>query len=451
MIPPEGRPILTAAEMRMAEEAQGDCAGLMNRAGNAIAAAVRRLAGPNEVLIACGPGNNGGDGYVAASILRAAGISVRVVASADPTTHLARRARAGWTGEVEPLATARPAPVLIDALFGTGLSRPLAAGDAAALHRLATAANLVIAVDLPSGVATDDGRVFSPPPQATVTLALGAMKPSHLLQPAARFMGTVRLVDIGLTPTSRCHVLARPDLPEPNPDSQKFTRGMVAVIGGAMAGAGEAASVAAMRSGAGYVIHLGDGQGSPHALVRKPWSATALDDKRIGAVVVGPGLGRDETARAKLDAAIASARPLVIDGDALHLLDLDRLAARPTPAILTPHAGEFKALFGDGGTGKIDRTRAAAARADAVVMFKGADTVIAVPDGRAIIAGDASDWLSTAGTGDVLAGTTGAMLASGLAPLDAAAAAVWLNRAAARRCGRSFIADDLATALSRVR
>ncbi|SFP37922.1 NAD(P)H-hydrate dehydratase [Sphingomonas rubra] len=451
MIPPDGQPILTAAAMRAAEQAHGDLSALMDRAGRAVAQAVARLAGPSPVLILCGPGNNGGDGYVAAAALAAAGHAVRLAAVAPPTTDLARAAAARWTGRVETLANAQPAPVLVDALFGTGLSRLLGHAITAPWHRLAAAAQLHVAVDLPSGIASDDGAVLSTPPPAQVTLALAALKPAHLLQPAARYAGTVRLLDLGIAAPSSCHAIAAPTLPEPGPDSHKFTRGMVAVVGGAMAGAGELAALAAMRAGAGYVVHLGDGQGPPHALVRKPWSPAALDDPRIGAVVIGPGLGRDAAAHTRLDAALATDRPLVIDGDALHLLDLDRLADRQAAAILTPHAGEFAALFGKGQGSKIDRTLAAAARARAIVVHKGPDTVIAAPDGRAVVAGDADDWLSTAGSGDVLAGATGATLASGVAALDAAAAAVWLHGRAARRCGRSFIADDLAAALSRVR
>lgn len=451
MIRVDGQPILTAAEMRAAEEAHGDLAALMDRAGRAVAEAVARLAGASPILILCGPGNNGGDGYVAATVLATWGHCVRVAAGADPATHLARAARARWLGAVAPLSEAAPAPVLVDALFGTGLKRPLADDLMTAWQRLATAAHLHIAVDLPSGVVTDDGMVLSAPPRADVTLALGALKPAHLLQPAARYAGTVRLLDLGMAATSPVHAIARPTLPEPGPDSHKFSRGMVAVIGGAMPGAGELAALAAMRAGAGYVLHLGPGDGPPHALVRKPWSPEALADRRIGAVVIGPGLGRDDAARAKLDAALATDRPLVVDGDALHLLDLDRLADRGAPAILTPHTGEFAALFGEAAGSKIDRTQAAAARVRAIVVHKGPDTVVAAPDGRAIVAGDANDWLSTAGSGDVLAGATGAMLASGLAPLDAAAAAVWLHGQAARACGRSFIADDLAAALSAVR
>ncbi len=449
MTPIAGHPILTAAETRAAEAAHGDLAGLMDRAGRGVAAAVHRLAAQAEILLLCGPGNNGGDGYVAAAALVAAGHRVRVAAAADPATELCIAARQRWHGPVERLDAAQPAPVLVDALFGTGLSRALPAELAGHLHRLADAARLRIAVDLPSGASTDDGALSTIPPHFDVTLALGTVKPAHLLQPAAAYMGAVRLVDIGLSVAADAHVLAAPHLPEPGPASHKFNRGMVAVIAGRMGGAAELAAVAALRAGAGYVLHLGgrDPRGAPHAVVRRRWSPEALADERIGAVVIGPGLGRDEEARARLDAAAASGRPLVVDGDALHLLDRDRHAA----AILTPHAGEFAALFGDASGSRIDRARAAAARARAVVVLKGADTVIAAPDGRVIVGGPASAWLSTAGTGDVLAGATGAMLASGMPAFEAAAAAVWLHGQAARACGRSFIADDLAAALSRVR
>jgi hydroxyethylthiazole kinase-like uncharacterized protein yjeF len=445
----DGHPILTAAAMRAAEAACGDPAPLMERAGVAIATAVARLAGTSPILILCGPGNNGGDGYVAARLLATAGHDVRLAASAEPRTPLAIAARRGWIGAIEPLRTASPAPVLVDALFGTGLTRPLDDDTAAALRRLGGAARLRITIDLPSGVATDDGSVPSEPPRFDVTLALAAPKPAHLLQPAARYAGTVRVLDIGVPVDSDVHVLNLPALPEPDPDSHKYTRGMVAVIGGDMAGAAELASIAAMRAGAGYVLHLGEGQGPPHALVRRRWSPDALDEPRIGAVVVGPGLGRGDDARGRLTAAIAGGRPLVIDGDALRLLDV--AASRTAATILTPHGGEFAHLFGQASGSKIDLTRAAAARANAVVVHKGPDTVIAAPDGRVTVSAGASDWLSAAGTGDVLAGTTGAMLAAGLSPFEAAAAAVWLHRAAAARCGRSFIADDLAAALSRVR
>ncbi|KQN02577.1 carbohydrate kinase [Sphingomonas sp. Leaf230] len=491
MIGIEGQPVLTAAEMRAAEDAViatgVSVEMLMERAGTAIAGAVRRLAGANEVLILCGPGNNGGDGYVAARVLAEMGIAVRVAALSEPKTDAAKSARAGWLGPVETLAAAKPAPILVDALFGTGLTRPLDASttptlnrspaDAGAqskplgtplklswapasagersvvecLHSLANAAQLSIAIDLPSGLATDSGRALSTPPVFDLTLALGAIKPAHLLQPAARYCGQIHLLDIGVPTVSQAEVLKTPSLPTPGPDSHKYTRGMVAIIAGTMSGASDLAALAAMRAGAGYVTLLGDSEGPPHALVRMPFSDYALANERIGALVIGPGLGRDDAAKARLEAALTSGHPLIIDGDALRLLDPDRIKALDVPVILTPHSGEFDVLFGKSNADKITRAREAATRANAIVVFKGADTVIAAPDGRVRIAPGASDWLSTAGTGDVLAGAIGAMLAARLDPLDAACAGVWLHGDAARRLGAAFIADDLAEALRSAR
>jgi len=317
------------------------------------------------------------------------------------------------------------------------------------LHTLANAAQLTIAIDLPTGLATDSGQALSTPPVFDLTLALGALKPAHLLQPAARYCGQIRLLDIGVPATSQAEVLTAPILPTPGPDSHKYTRGMVAIIAGTMSGAADLAALAAMRAGAGYVTLLGDSQGPPHALVRTPFSTHALANDRIGALVIGPGLGRDDNMRALVERALACDRPLVIDGDALHLVAPEQLRARGGRMILTPHAGEFDALFGEGQGSKLDRARAAARASGAIVVFKGADTVIAAPDGRARLATTANNWLSTAGSGDVLAGAIATCLATGIDPLDAAAAGVWLHGEAARRCGIAFIADDLARALIR--
>jgi hydroxyethylthiazole kinase-like uncharacterized protein yjeF len=453
MIGIEGHPVVTAAEMLAAEQRTAPTPdaiyALMARAGAGVAVATLRLAAGAETLILCGPGNNGGDGYVAATALAGIGHPVRVAAAGEPRTDSARRARAAWTGPVEPLGGAAAAPILVDALFGTGLARPLDAAITGPLHKLAKAARFRIAIDLPSGVASDDGAVPSTPPRFDITLALGALKPAHLLQPAARYMGELRVIDIDLPVTSRVTALARPTLPEPGPDAHKFTRGLVAVVAGAMPGAGALAAQAAAYAGAGYVLLLGGAAAGPHAIVRRAWSADALDDSRIGAVVIGPGLGRDETASARFAVAYASDYPLVIDGDALRLLDPDR--TRTAPTIFTPHSGEFDYLFGAGQGGKIVRAQAAARRSGAVVVFKGADTVIAAPDGRTAIGASRSHWLSTAGTGDVLAGSCGATLASGLDPFGAACASVWLHGEAARRLGPAFLADDLARALPAAR
>lgn len=456
MIRLDGQPILSAAQMRAAEVpaiAAASVETLMQVAGRAIAEAVHRLAGANEVLVLCGPGNNGGDGYVAATALRDAGMTVRVAATGAPTTPAAIAAHAGWNGPVETLANAEPASVLVDALFGIGLSRALDESITTPWRCLAAASRLHIAVDLPSGLATDDGSVFTQPPRVDVTLALAAPKPGHVLQPAARFCGSARVIDIGVAVTSSAHVIAPPSLPAPGPDSHKFSRGMVAVVAGAMPGASLLASIAAMHAGAGYVALLGgEGQG-PHALVHRSLDEAAWSDQRIGAMIVGPGLGRDDTAHVKLKQALATHHALIIDGDALHLLkaELSVLANRARPSILTPHAGEFAALFGESVGDKIDRARAAAVEANAVVVFKGADTVIAAPDGQVIVSPDASVWLSTAGTGDVLTGAIATALAAGLDPFAAASGGVWMHGEAARRLGPAFIADELAAALSTVR
>lgn len=452
MTPLAGKPVLTAAQMRAAETAAiargATVERLMARAGGDVAAVARRLAAGAPVLLLCGPGNNGGDGYVAATMLAAAGHPVRVAAWGDPATGAARAARLGWGGEVEAIADAAPAPVVVDALFGTGVSRALDPTLADALVRLVGAAHLSIAVDLPSGVATDGGAVFGTVPRFHLTLALGAAKPAHLLEPAAGRCGTVRVLDIGVETASNVAVIARPGLGAPQADDHKYSRGMVAVVGGAMPGAGRLAANAALRAGAGYVLLL-DGSGGADAVVCRPFGDASLEDRRIGAVVIGPGLGRDAAARRKLDRALASGRRLIIDGDALHLLDL--AALRGVDAILTPRAGEFAALFGAGAGSKLDRARDAAARSGATIVFKGADTVIAAPDGRARLGEAASSWLSSAGTGDVLAGAIAAMAAAGLDPLEAASAGVWLHGDAARRLGPAFIADDLAHALSAAR
>ncbi|SDA28691.1 NAD(P)H-hydrate dehydratase [Sphingomonas sp. NFR15] len=463
MIRPEGQPILTAAAMRAAEEraiaAGSSVTALMERAGAGVAEAVRRLAGGAPVLVLCGPGNNGGDGYVAARVLKARGAEVRVAALADPRTEAASAARAAWGGPVAPLAEAGDAPIVVDALFGTGLTRPLDDAVAGVLGRAVRAARFAVTVDLPSGVATDTGIELSPSPDFALTLALGALKPAHLLQPAAARCGAVRIVDLGFAPSSRDGVLAKPEIAAPTAADHKYSRGLVVVIGGEMPGAAPLAAEAAMHAGAGYALLFGDhAVSAPHALVRREWSADAfakaLEGKRADktAIVVGPGLGRGDTAAARLAAALASAYKLVIDGDALHLLDdaaFARIKARACPVVLTPHAGEFAALFGAFAGSKIDAARDAAVRSGAIVVFKGPDTVIAHPDGRTSVGFGASPWLSTAGTGDVLAGTIAAMLAANTpAPAEAG---VWMHGEAARRLGAAFIADDLAHELSAVR
>jgi ADP-dependent NAD(P)H-hydrate dehydratase / NAD(P)H-hydrate epimerase len=439
--------ILTAAEMRAAEElvigAGTSVATLMERAGAAVADTVWRYGGERPTLILCGPGNNGGDGYVAARLLQARGLDVRVAAIREPRAPAAIEARRGWTGPVEVLEDAIAAPVLVDALFGTGLARALEPSIAKPLARLASEAKFRIGVDLPSGVGTDDGAALGAV-QVDLTLALGALKPAHLLQPSASLCGAVRVADIGVEAESRCWSLAKAQLSAPAPNAHKYSRGMVAVVGGAMGGASMLSAKSAMRI-AGYVALVGARRTGPNALVHWRWEEVS-EDHRVGALLIGPGLGRSDKARAALDLALASDHPLVLDADALTLLaedGPDQLKARHRPVILTPHEGEFQRLFGTFSGSKIERARAAAAKSNAVVILKGADTVIAAPDGRTVVAPLASGWLASAGTGDVLAGITAGLLARVGDPFWAACDAVWLHSEAARLAGPGLIADDL--------
>jgi hydroxyethylthiazole kinase-like uncharacterized protein yjeF len=447
----ETRFILTAAETRAAEEklfaAGMTVDALMARAGAAVADAAWCFAGPVPALILCGPGNNGGDGYVVAERLRTRGANVRVAATGDPQTDAARAARAAWGGPVEALDPAKPAPLLIDALFGTGLTRALRPDVEAALVRLADGARRTVAIDLPSGIDADSGALLGRVPTFDLTVALGALKPAHRLQPAASSCGRIAVADIGLDlGDARLIAIGRPRLTAPGPDAHKYSRGKVTIVAGAMPGASWLAATAAQRA-AGYVELIGGGQiSTPHALVQRHWSADALDDPRIGAVVIGPGLGRDRHARGLLDAAFSSGKRLVLDADALSLIGRarhDRLAGH----VLTPHMGEFERLFGAGKGDRLSRARAAATASGAIILLKGADSIVAHPDGRAAIAPLAPSWLASAGTGDVLAGIVGAMIAGGRAPFDACQAALWLHAEAARRAGPALIADDLVTHL----
>jgi hydroxyethylthiazole kinase-like uncharacterized protein yjeF len=435
--------ILTAPETRAAEAA-AIAAGtpdetLMERAGLAAAEAIRRFAGPMPALVLCGPGNNGGDGYVVARVLREWGVPVRVAVLASPESDAAKAARQRWGNDVAWLDDAESAPLLVDALLGTGLTRPLDEPVSGLLAALAEAARLRAAVDLPSGVATDDGAILSPVPHFDLTVTFASLKPAHLLEPAASRMGRLVVADIGLQAHSRLERITRPTLPPPGPQDHKYTRGYVAVIGGDMPGASALAATAALGAGAGYV-RLVAGKwmaGVPSAIVQS--QDGALEDSRIGAIAIGPGLGQR---RHLLEQALASGRPLVLDAEALRLLPPGQLPTAEA-AILTPHHGEFDRLFGKRSGSKVDRARAAAEESGAVIVYKGADTVIAEPAGRAAIADPASHWLASAGTGDVLTGIVAAMRARGLPAFEAACAGVWLHGRAAALAGPGLIADDL--------
>ena len=451
-----GEQVLTVAQMRAAEQALidgGESVGsLMERAGRGAAQWVWRVSGGRPVTVLCGPGNNGGDGYVIARELRARGVEVRVIAPMEPRTEAAIAARRSFGGPVVSDATGG---MLVDCLFGSGLKRPLAPEHVALLARLAETHSASIAVDLPSGIDTDSGAVLNEGlPSFRLTLALGAWKRAHWLMPGMARMGERRLVDIGIGPVAdAAHLVARPHLGAPPPDAHKYTRGLLAVVGGAMPGAGVLAARAAMHSGAGYVKLFAPHKSpaTPDELVLEDGPLpNALSDNRINALLVGPGLGRDSEAEARLLSALGRNVPTVLDADALVLLAPEMLNGRIASLLLTPHEGELARLcerFGIGTEDRIERATALACATGAVVIAKGPDTLIAAPDGSLRFAPPGPSWLSTAGTGDVLAGMLGSRLANGRDALTAAEEAVWLHGEAARLAGVAFSAAGLVRAI----
>ena len=442
-----GRPILTAAAMRAAEQVAIDAGAsvetLMERAGEALAETIFLYAGNRDVLFACGPGNNGGDGYVAAGHLRKRGVAVRVAALAEPATDACKWAQKQWGGWTEELAKAEPAEVLIDCLFGTGLKRPLDESTAASLVRLAERSRIVVACDLPSGVDSDSGALLSPVRPCELTVTFGALKPAHRLMPAMGAMGRVVLADIGIEAEADWFEIGVPRLAPIPDDAHKYSRGLVQALSGKMPGAIALAARAAARAGAGYVRVSTSRSidNLPSAIVQT--DTATLEDPRIGCILVGPGMGDIPQV---LTLALTAKAPVVIDADAIGQIgEPERLKGHD--AVITPHEGEFTRLFGELQGSKAQRALAAADRSGAVVVYKGPDTLVAAPGGRLGFAPPAPAWLASAGTGDVLAGMIAALRARSMDGFEAACAAVWLHGRAAELAGPGLIADDLVEAI----
>ena len=405
-------PVLSAAQMRAADAA-AIAAGtpsleLMERAGQRATEAMLAFGMPREVLVLCGPGNNGGDGYVVARHLAAAGLAVRVAAALPPASADCRAMAARWDGPVEPAGAAVPAAGFVDALFGTGLARPLAADLAALLARLAGPARVRVAIDLPSGADSDTGAYRAELPRYELCVTFGARKRGHVLEPARSAAGRIVVADIGLgTLASAVRLNRPPRLPRLEAGTHKYARGAVLVLAGPAGGAARLAARAALRAGAGLVrIGAPPGAVAEHAarldavmvagLGDGADLAEALADRRIGALVAGPGLGGDARAAGLLGAVLASDRAAVIDADAFSLhAGSPGAFRRAAPTVLTPHEGEFARLFGALPGDRIERACAAAARTCAVVVLKGPDTVIAAPGGRAIVNTQAPPRLAT--------------------------------------------------------
>lgn len=476
--------LLTAAEMARADRLtiQAGLPGieLMEAAGRAVAEAAAALAPSGPVVVLAGPGNNGGDGLIAARLLAAAGREVRLMLLGDPArlSGDAAIARNRWTGTIEPATLPLPpAALVVDALFGAGLDRPLTGAAAELVAAVNEGFSPALAVDVPSGLPADDGVPLGPCVRAAATVTFFRRKPGHLLYPGRALCGRLRLADIGIaasvldaiapktfenTPALWSHALRWPSW-----DAHKYRRGHALVVSGSMTrtGAARLAAAAALRVGAGLVTLAS----SPSALAVNAAHLTAvmlrriegaadlaalLADPRFTAVALGPGLGTEAPEREMVLAALAAAQAAILDADALSAFAADpaellaATAARGAVTILTPHDGEFARLFPDlAHAPRPARARAAAARAGAVLVLKGADTVIAGPDGRLAINANAPPWLATAGSGDVLAGLAAGLAAQGLPAFEAASAAVWLHGEAGREAGPGLTAEDLAPAL----
>ncbi|WP_298286200.1 NAD(P)H-hydrate dehydratase [Novosphingobium sp.] len=449
--------VLTVAQMRAAEEslmaAGVSVDALMQRAGRGAGEWVRRVAARGSVTVLCGPGNNGGDGWVIAEFLREHGNHVQVIAAREPMTDAARTVRALYRGAVVSADAEIAGDVFVDCLFGSGLTRALPEDLAVLLLRLAESHRHRIAIDVPSGIESDSGRPLNKDlPQWSMTLALGAWKHAHFAMPACAAMGALRLVDIGVSAVpGAARVLTKPVIRAPAADAHKYRRGMVGIVGGDMPGATLLAAQAALRAGAGYVKLAAQTvpQGAPAELVVSADIDALLGDARMAALLIGPGLGRSDAASRLLAKALYTGKPCVIDADALVLLRPDMLHG--APCVLTPHEGEMVALeraFGLSGEGlRRDRVVGLSEKSGSVVVLKGPDSLIAAPSGEVIHAPRASSWLSVAGTGDVLAGTIASRLAVHGEALRAAEEGLWLHADAARRCGAAFTAGELAHAV----
>lgn len=454
---------------------------LMRSAGAHVAACVlAQYPDMCRAVVLCGPGNNGGDGHVAAKLLSQNGVPVLRCGFTPKPGGDAARAHSDCDLPFLALDLWKPEPgdVIVDALFGAGLDRPVGSEIAVLIERVGSLGTPVVSVDLPSGLSGRTGEPTGPCFKAVHTVTFAALKPGHLLMPGRDLCGEVHLCDIGIPArliTSddaiwRNHKgLYRNHLPIVSADQHKYSRGHLVVFSGPLisGGAARLAAVAGLHAGAG-LVSLASPPGAVMVqanhltaiMQRSIGDAEALSallgDNRLSGFVLGPGFGDCEKARIYCGLLARSGRPVVLDADGVTAFagnaeELGALFEGDVRLMVTPHEGEFRRLFPglveDRSLSKIDRARAAAQTINAVVIYKGADTVIAAPDGRAAVNCEAPPWLATAGSGDVLSGIAGSLLAQGMPAFEAGCAAVAMHGAAAFRCGQGLTAEDLASAV----
>ena len=468
------RQILSVAEMGRADAA-AIAAGtpgltLMERAGTAVADVVCARFDRQAALVLCGPGNNGGDGYVAARVLKDRGWPVEVRSFGEPATQDAQAASGRWAsvaeeGATRPLNGALEPGLWIDALFGAGLTRPLSGPAAAAALQMAEAPERVVAVDTPSGVLGDTGKAIGPAARAAITVTFHAKKPAHVLEPGRSRCGEVVVADIGLAEGVSATMENGPELwlprfPWPTAQSHKHSRGRLVVVSGEAwsTGAARLAARAGLRIGAGLVTVLSPQEALPvnaahlEAIMLRGFE-TDLEleqaAKDVDAAVIGPAAGVGEPTLLNVLALARTGAALILDADAITVFREDPeelFSLLDRDDVLTPHVGEFERLFPGllaASPERIAAARTAAARAGAVVLLKGADTVIAAPDGRCAVNANGSSWLATAGSGDVLAGFIGGLVAQGMESFEAACAGAWIHAEAAELHGPGLISEDL--------
>ena len=475
--------LLSIAQMYAADSAAIEAGKpgiqLMENAGQAIAREIRKRWQPCSVSVLCGPGNNGGDGFVVARLLRDAGWQVRLalLGSINRLTGDAAIAANMWQGEIEELNTESidDAELVIDALFGAGLGRALDGVVRDVVEAINARGTPCVAVDVPSGVHGDSGGILVAAPRALLTITFCRYKPGHLLLPGRSCAGKVICVDIGIPDSAvdRLNVVLHENSPSawlrnypwPSPEGHKYDRGHALVIGGGSSASGAArlAARGALRIGSGLVtlvaprsaLEVYSAQLTAVMLAPLENLDAQLQDERKNAILIGPGCGVGSETAARVLAILAAKRSCVLDADALTSfknVPMQLFERISSETVLTPHEGEFNRLFGlskdeNGACGKVERARIAARQCGAVIVYKGGDSVIAAPDGRAVINTNAPAELATAGAGDVLAGFILGLLAQGMSAFDAACAGTWLHGASASQFGPGLIAEDLADLL----